>query len=322
MILVTGGTGLVGSHLLQALAQQQMPIRAIKRPNSILPNSLLSYANQIEWIEADLTDYFAIEKAMQGCSHIYHCAAMVSFDPKDKKIIDQINVQGTANIVNAALFLGITKMIFVSSIAALGEAKPGMLIDENCHWTYDIQASDYSISKFESEREVWRGITEGLNAVIVNPSVILGFDEKPGGAMSLIHMVNSKFYFYPTGKIALVFVIDLCDAMIALMKSDISGERYIVSSENMTYKEFFALIASVYQYNPIAIKISNGMSNLLIIFIQLYSLFAIKRPLLSKFSLRASQKNHIFNNQKLIQAIGFKYTSIKDTLALIKEKKG
>jgi nucleoside-diphosphate-sugar epimerase len=321
MILVTGGTGLVGGHLLQALVQQQKPIRAIIRPNAKVPIALIPYAHQIEWFEADLQDYDAIEQAMNGCSHVYHCAAKVSFDPKDKKEIWQTNVQGTAHIVNAALFLGIQKLLYVSSIAAIGEAKPGMLIDETCQWIYDATISDYSISKFEAEREVWRGITEGLNAVIVNPSVILGYDEKQGGSMSLLKLVNAKAYFYPEGSIALVYVVDLCRAMIQLMDSTIVAERFIISAANKSYQDFFALIAQIKNIKPLAIRLSNTWSNTIISVLQLYSFLFKKSPLLSKFTLRASQKKHIFNNQKLVQALSFNYTPIEEVLQIILKSK-
>ena len=321
MILVTGGTGLVGGHLLQALVQQQKPIRAIIRPNAKVPIALIPYAHQIEWFEADLQDYNAIEQAMNGCSHVYHCAAKVSFDPKDKKEIWQTNVQGTAHIVNAALFLGIQKLLYVSSIAAIGEAKPGMLIDETCQWIYDATISDYSISKFEAEREVWRGITEGLDAVIVNPSVILGYDEKQGGGMSLLKLVNAKAYFYPEGSIALVYVEDLCRAMIQLMDSTIVAERFIVSAANKSYQEFFALIAQIKNTKPVAIRLSNAWSNVIISLLQLYSFLFNKSSLLSKFTLRASQKSHIFSNQKLVQALSFNYTPIEEVLEIILKTK-
>ena len=321
MILVTGGTGLVGGHLLQALVQQQKPIRAIIRPNAKVPNALIPYAHQIEWFEADLQDYDAIEQAMNGCTHVYHCAAKVSFDPKDKKEIWQTNVQGTAHIVNAALFLGIQKLLYVSSIAAIGEAKPGMLIDETCQWIYDATISDYSISKFEAEREVWRGITEGLNAVIVNPSVILGYDEKQGGGMSLLKLINAKAYFYPEGSIALVYVVDLCRAMIQLMDSTIVAERFIISAANKSYQEIFALIAQIKNIKPMAIRLGNTWSNTIISVLQLYTFLFNKSPLLSKFTLRASQKKHIFNNQKLVQALSFNYTPIEEVLQIILKSK-
>ena len=321
MILVTGGTGLVGGHLLQALVQQQKPIRAIIRLNAKVPIALIPYAHQIEWVEADLQDYDAIEQAMNGCTHVYHCAAKVSFDPKDKQEIWQTNVQGTAHMVNAALFLGIKKLLYVSSIAAIGEAKPGMLIDETCQWVYDASISDYSVSKFEAEREVWRGITEGLDAVIVNPSVILGYDPKQAGAMSLLKVVNAKAYFYPEGSIAFVYVVDLCRAMIQLMDSTIVAERFIISAENKSYQDFFALIAKIKKSKPLAIRLGNSWSNAIISVLQLYTFLFNKSTLLSKFTLRASQKNHIFNNQKLIQALSFNYTPIEEVLEIMIKSK-
>ena len=173
-ILVTGGTGFVGSYLLRYLVQQgYTQIGAIKRPNS--PMDLVEeIKDKIKWIEGDVLDIFSLEDALKGVQQLYHCAAVVSYSPKDFKQMMKVNVEGTANVVNLALEAGIKKMLYVSSIAALGKTEKTLWVDEQADWIPSKSNSQYSISKYLSEMEVWRGMAEGLRAAIVNPSVILG----------------------------------------------------------------------------------------------------------------------------------------------------
>ena len=184
MIVVTGGTGLVGAHLLYDLCKKHEHVRALKRQNSDLKQvkkTFFYYSHdaenlfqKIEWVNADVTDYFSLEDAFKDAKQVYHVAAMVSFHEKDNRKMMEINVKGTANVVNAALHHKIEKLCYVSSIAALGRPDANELATEETPWKDSDKSTAYSISKYKAELEVWRGIEEGLNAVIVNPSVILG----------------------------------------------------------------------------------------------------------------------------------------------------
>ncbi len=317
MILVTGATGLVGSTLVKSLVEKGFRVRAMKREQAKIPKILFTHADQIEWVNADLLDYFSIEDAMQGCNQVYHCAAFVSFQPQDEKLIWKVNVEGTRHMVNAALALNIEKFLHVSSIASLGDVKLGNSIDEKSKWVFHSQLSTYSISKFESEREVWRGITEGLNAIIVNPSIILGFDEFGNGSMSFIKYVEKGYPFYTDGSSGFVWVDDVVSAMIKLMESDISFEKFIISSENLTYKKLFELIAKYLQVKAPNWKAPYWLMMLVFYVQSIFTIFSKSHSLLTKYTLRSSSKKHVINNQKLKEAINFEYTSIDDCLATI-----
>ncbi|MCU0370166.1 MAG: NAD-dependent epimerase/dehydratase family protein, partial [Bacteroidales bacterium] len=235
MIFITGATGLVGSHLTFELVRSGQPVRALKRPSSDMgmlekvfrlysdnPENLLS---TIEWVEGDILDIFSLEEAMEGADTAYHCAALVSFLPKDRKKLIKINTEGTANVVNAALEKKLRKLCHVSSIAALG--RPENLtdvIDEDLVWKTSRNNSVYAVSKYGAEREVWRGTAEGLDAVIVNPSIILGVAGNSQGSSRLFNTVWQGLKVYPPGKNGFVDVRDVARAMILLMNGDFRNE--------------------------------------------------------------------------------------------------
>lgn len=239
MILITGATGFLGSHLVRALVKSGKKVIAVKRIRSVIPKMLEPYSSQIDWREADLLDIYALEEALNGVTQVYHCAAMVSFEPADRKRMILENAETTANLVDLCLRLNIGKLLHVSSVAAIGEPLEGQMATEETIWEFNENSSGYGISKFESEREVWRGIVEGLNAVIVNPSVILGESDISRGSGRIFGLVKKGFQFYTPGATGMISVQDVISCMIALMNSPVSGERFILSSENISYRSFF-----------------------------------------------------------------------------------
>lgn len=253
MILVTGGTGLLGSHLLFELTSNGEKVRALKRvsSNTEIVKKVFGYYTDdpdhalsgIDWINGDITDPVEVSEALKGIKKVYHTAGFVSFDPADKEDILKINVNGTENIVNACLERGIEKLCFVSSTAAIGIADNGELLNEELYWTSKGKDSIYSISKYQAEMEVWRGINEGLNAVIVNPSVIIGPGEWRRSSARLFHEVYKGIRFYTQGITGYVDVRDVVKATILLMNGEFSGERYIISAGNYSYKEILSMIA-------------------------------------------------------------------------------
>lgn len=189
MILVTGATGFLGSEVAKQLVQQGNPIRCIRRSTSQIPLILSSLQGSIEWVEADLLDIFALENALEGITQVYNCAAWVSLKQADKEPMIYTNITGTANLVNLCAKNNI-RVVHVSSVAAIGDAKPGELITENHHLDQAIETDGYAISKLESEMEIWRGIAEGLDAVIVNPSIIIGPHAGVNGSGALFEIVQ------------------------------------------------------------------------------------------------------------------------------------
>ena len=239
MILVTGGAGLLGSELIRQLLSQGKKVRAIYNKTP-LPNF---HSELLEQFQCNILDVVGLEDVMQGIEQVYHCAAIVSFAPSRKRELFSINIEGTANVVNAALQAGIQKMVHVSSVAALGRIREGEPINETMNWTEETSNSIYGQSKYLGELEVWRGIGEGLNAVIVNPVIILGCADWKSGSSQIFKSVYDEFPWYTEGVSGFVDAGDVAKAMIALMQSDISNERFIISAENSSYRQVFNWIA-------------------------------------------------------------------------------
>ena len=239
MILVTGATGFLGSEVCrQLILGGKNSIRCTKRASSKIPEMLLPFQHKIVWVEADLLEINALKEALPGVTQVYHCAALVSFDPSLKKKLIQNNVEGTANLVNLCTENGI-RLLHVSSIAAIGEGKAGELINENHHLEETPKDNAYAISKYESEMEVWRGMAEGLDAVIVNPSLIIGKNAGKEGTGQIFETVRNGLKFYTSGSCGLVDVEDVAKTMILLMESKIRSERFILNAENWLYQKPF-----------------------------------------------------------------------------------
>lgn len=254
MILVTGGTGLVGAHLLLRLTEENRKVRAIYRQeNNIsktenffkLKNKEMLFS-KIQWIEADLNDIPALENAFVDISEVYHCAAMVTFTSSENEKMQKVNIEGTANMVNLSLAFDVEKFCHISSIATLDETIIGTnLIDETSNWNINGFHSDYAISKFGGETEVWRASQEGLNVVIVNPGVIFGIGFPDQGSGEIITKIKAGFPFYTDGKTGIVSADDVVSCMIGLMNNNIFNQRFILVSENISYKDLFEKISKL-----------------------------------------------------------------------------
>lgn len=314
MILVTGATGFLGSELCQQLfLSGKNSIRCIKRKTSIVPKILLPFSKQIIWVEADLLEIDALNEALQGVTQVYHCAALVSFDPSLKKKLIKNNVEGTANLVNLCTEKGI-RLVHVSSIAAVGEGKLGELINENHHLEETPKENAYAISKYESEMEVWRGIAEGLNAVIVNPSLIIGKNAGVAGTGQIFETVRKGLKFYTSGSCGLVDVEDVAKTMILLMESKISNERFIINAENWNYKTVFKVAARCFGVNPPAREAKPWMLELAWRASALGTLFTGKKIGVDKISAQAANRMQDYDNNKIKEAIGFKFKPVNKSI--------
>ena len=248
MILVTGGTGLVGAHLLFKLVNSHKKVKAIYRNERKLSNvksvfscytdDYESLFNAVEWIQADILDIPELSEVFTGISHVYHCAAFVSFEPDKYQLLRQTNIEGSANIVNLCLSNVVEKLCYVSSIATLGYELNNKSITENTNWNPEDDNNVYAITKYGAEMEVWRATQEGLDAVIVNPGVILGAGIWRYGSGSLFKKTHKGLRHYTSGTVALVAVDDVVSIMIELMNSPITNERFVLVAENWTYKDF------------------------------------------------------------------------------------
>ena len=245
MILVTGATGLLGTELIQQLSSQNKAVKALYR------NTPPTFSHPtLEWVEGDIMDIVFLEELMENIDTVYHCAGLVSFSPKDIERLYKINVEGTANVVNACLNCGIKKLVHVSSVASIGRMPNSAVIDENTVWNSGDKNSEYAKSKHNGEMEVWRGVAEGLNAVIVNPSIILGAGDWNVGSTKIFKTVYNEFAWYSSGVNGFVDVQDVASVMILLMESDIVNQRFILNADNLAYKDLFTSIAKCWNKKP------------------------------------------------------------------------
>ena len=270
MILVTGGTGLAGSHLLQELTSRGKKVRALHRKSSKLDfvrHVFQAYAEKPEeqlklneWVEGDVLDIFSLEDAMKGVTHVYHNVAVISFNAGDRETMMRVNVNGTANVVNVALENNVKKLCHVSSIAALGRAEEDGITDEQTSWVTSRHNSYYAISKYSGEREVWRGTAEGLDAIVVIPSIILGLSDIGNGSMQLFKTVRSGLPFYTPGTNGFISAKDLAKAQVFLMGSDIVNDKFVISAENLSYREALGMIADGFGKKRPYIKVNHFMA--------------------------------------------------------------
>jgi len=310
MILVTGGSGLVGSELISQLLAQGNKIKAIYNSTRLT----ISHQNLIP-VKCDILDTAALEEAMQGVTQLYHCAAMVSFSAKNKDQLLKINIEGTANVVNAALDAGVTKMVHVSSVSALGRIRENETVTEEMNWTEESSNSVYGKSKYLGEMEVWRGIGEGLQAVIVNPSLILGSGDWNKGSSEIFRSVYNEFPWYTEGVTGVIDVKDVARAMILLMNSEINKQRFILNAENLSYKEVFTNIAKCFGKKPPHKKVTPFIAAIVWRLEAIKSMFTGKDALVTKETARTALAKVYFDNNKILKALpGFQFTPINETI--------
>ncbi|MGC1633532.1 MAG: NAD-dependent epimerase/dehydratase family protein [Gelidibacter sp.] len=338
MILVTGGTGLVGSHLLYKLLQTNDKVRAIyKREHKLeLVKKVFSYYTddseslyeKIEWINADITDVPSLETAFKNVDYVYHCAAFVSFEPDKYHQLRKINIEGTANVVNLCVSNQIKKLCYISSIAAIGHHQnPEQLITEDTYWSKEDDNSVYAITKYGAEIEVWRGTQEGVDAVILNPGIIIGPGFwNSGGSSSLIKKIYNGMPYYTHGVTGYVDVNDVVDTMILLVQSPIKNDRFIVVSENLSFKEFQEHTTTALNVKPATKEATPFILAIGWRLDWLNHCLTGKRRRLSKHVTKSARSITKYDASKLENALGFKFKpmqiSIKETCQLfLKDQK-
>lgn len=313
MILVTGATGFLGSELIRQLLLEGEKVRAIKRNSSKIPE-ILKHEAAIEWHIADILDYFALKDAMEGISRVYHCAAFISFKPEDKKEMLRVNVEGTVNLLNICLENNIAKFLHVSSVSAINDSKKGALINEKDHWEFNSTQSAYSISKYKSEMEVFRAAAEGLNVIVINPSIIIGKNAGKEGSGQLFEAIRKGLKYYPGGSFGYVDVEDVAKIMILLMESDISSKRFIISAENWSYRDFFSEVARQFHRNPPAIALKPWMLQLAYMGTKIITPFTGNNYGLTKDAIRIAFKKQNYSNDKIKKVLNLDFKPIKNTI--------
>jgi len=322
MIFVTGGTGLVGSHILLRLAKEGMPFKALKRETSslqICENVFSYYAAKdlfvkINWVIGDVNDIPALGKAMEGCSKVLHCAGVISFHPTEVELMRKVNIEGTANVVNVAISKGIKKLGYISSIAALGRNSTVGIVDEECYFKATKLDSNYALSKYYAEQEVWRASQEGLDVVMVNPSVILGPGDWTKGSSQIFQRIHKGLKFYTTGSTGYVDVVDVANSLIALLFSEVKNERFIVNGTNLKYRDCFNRIADGFGKPHATIKVTPFLKEIAWRVEAFRSFITGKKPLLSQETANSAMTNGTYSTAKIKSAIEFQFTDIDSTI--------
>lgn len=324
MILVTGGTGLVGAHLLVALVNNGNNVRAIHRASSDLDavKNVFSYYsneaetlfNKIEWMVADITDVTSLEAVFKDIEYVYHCAAYISFNPRHYPVLKKVNIEGTANVVNFCLTEGVKKLCYISSIATLGKKIDGSLSTEETEFNPEEKNSVYSITKHEAEMEVWRGTQEGLDAIIVHPGVIIGEGIWSSASGGIFRTISKGLRYYTPGGVSIVDVKDVVKAMIDLTNSDIKNDAYILVAENIYYKELLTKVSDNLNKKPPNKTVPKWM---MLSFANLdwflYKVFKVKRKLL-KATVRSLYKTSFYDASKIKETMDFKFTPTNKTI--------
>lgn len=311
MILVTGGAGLLGKELITQLLNEGKQVRAIYNKTKLDNFN----SKNLEQVQCNILDVIGLEEAMQGVEQVYHCAAVVNFNPRRKQEMYKVNIEGTANVVNVALDEGVKKMVFVSSVAALGRIRKDESINETMNWTEETSNSSYGQSKYLAEMQVWRGIGEGLDAVMVNPVIILGPGDWNSGSSQIFKSIYNEFPWYAEGTTGFVDVRDVVKAMIELMNSNITAERFIISAENRSYADVFGLIAKAFGKKPPHKKVTPALAKIIWRLEAIKSYFSGKDPLVTKETAATALAMADFDNSKLKKFLPeFTYRKIEDSI--------
>lgn len=311
MILVTGGSGLLGNELIKTLLLKGHQVKAIINKTPLrLPAS-----ENLQQVVCNMLDVALLEDVMQDVTTVYHCAGLVSFNKKDKHQLYKINVEGTANLVNVALDAGVQKFLYVSSVAALGRIREDEIIHEKMQWTPETSNSKYGESKYLGEMEVWRAQAEGLRTVVVNPSIILGPGDWNEGSTAIFKSVYEEFPWYATGTTGYVDVRDLVKAMIMLMDSDVFAERFIISGHNASYQDVFNAIADAFKKKRPTKMVTPFLAGLVSKWEAMKSSITGKAPLITKETAATALAKVQFDNSKLLQQFpSFTYIPLSDTI--------
>lgn len=312
MIAITGANGLLGSFILRKLVQEQIPVIALRRKDS--DSSLVKDLAHVTWRELEILDPISVEEALEGATTVIHTAAQVSFNPRMRKIIMDVNVRGTQHVVNTCLALGIPRLIHISSVAALGRKKGFSEMDETARWVESDLNTDYAKSKYLSEVEAWRGAEEGLAVSIINPSVILAPADWSKSSAQLFRFVWQQKPFYSESLINYVDVRDVVELIWQVYSKNISGEKFIANGGHIPIKVLFDQIAQRFEKRPPTIKLSPLILSIVARWEEFRTRFAGGEPMITRQSAKVTKENFYYLNHKAINKAGVSFRSLNETL--------
>lgn len=314
-ILITGGTGFLGAYIIKELIEKGYSVRGLRRSFRLPAYIPADVLDRVEWVKGDVLDVVSLQDAMEGMDIVIHAAAAVSFRKKERKNMYQVNVDGTANVVNMALEKNIKRLVHISSVAALGRTAGGGHVNEDKKWEDSKVNTHYGKSKYKAELEVWRGISEGLEAVIVNPSTILGYGDWNTGSCAIFKNIWKEFKWFTPGINGFVDVEDVARVTVLLMESTIAEERFVVSGDTWSFRQLQDRVADNFQKKRPAREATPFLLGIAWRIEKLKSLFSGATPLLTKESARVAVSQTWFENDKLLRAFpGFSFTPLEETI--------
>ena len=314
-ILVTGGTGFIGAYIIKELVEKGYAVRAIRRSNKLPFFISPDILNKVEWVNGDVLDVISLNEAMQDVDAVIHSAAVVSFDKKERAQMYNTNVDGTANIVNLSLENGIKKLVHISSISALGRTATGEKVDEEKKWLNSKLNSHYGISKNKAEMEVWRGMGEGLDAVIINPSTVLGFGNWHDSSCAIFKNSYKGFPWYTKGVNGFVAVEDVAKIAVLLMESNITEERFIINHENWEFRKLFDIIADGFSKKHPKWEAKPFLSSIAWRMEKIKSFLKNAKPLLTKETARIALSKTYWQNDKILKTLpGFSFMALESSI--------
>jgi dihydroflavonol-4-reductase len=315
-VFVTGGTGFLGAYLIKELVEKKFTVYAIRRSNKLPFFISKDIFDRVSWIEGDILDVTVLSEAMEDAEIVIHAAAKISFDPREKALLFKTNIEGTANVVNAAIASRVSRFIHVSSVAAIGRTKNGEWVNETKEWENNKRNTNYAISKHLAEMEVWRGVGEGLNTVIVNPSTIIGFGDWNTSSCAIFKNVYQQFPWYTEGVNGFVDVEDVARLIVMLATNEVQGERFILNGENITIHQLFDLIADGLGKKRPSWKISPLLAEFACLAEKTKALLTGKAPLITKESAKIARQSTYYDAAKIKKILpGFSFTPLDKSIA-------
>jgi nucleoside-diphosphate-sugar epimerase len=324
MILVTGSTGLLGSHLLVELSLSYDKIRASYRVEEkirqveklfrfYLKGQYQKFFERIEWVKCDLSNFSELEDLFRGIEMVYHCSGKVSFYKSDFNSCLQNNKYVTSNIVNFSIHHRVKKLCYVSSTAAIGVNSKAKTTELDI-WENGKSISGYSVSKFSAEKEVWRGIEEGLNAVIINPCVILGPGNWNESSLTIFKTAEKGISFYPSGRNAIVDARDVAKSMLLLMESSIHSERFLCTGVNITFRDLFSNLCLKFGKKAPSISVPRWLTLLVAFISETTSRLTGRKSGISIETAYSAYKSIEYDNSKLRKAIDVEFHTLEETI--------
>lgn len=316
MILITGANGIVGSAICKKFVKEGHNVSILLRQGSDI-SALEEIKDKLTIHEGDILDLLSLEKALKNIDTVIHCAAMVSLHARDKKKMFKVNIEGTKNIIDLCLKFGIKEFVQISSVAALGNNKGAEVVNEKSKWTNSKLNSPYGESKYLSEIEVWRGMEEGLNTIIVNPSVVLGKGSWERSSGQIFNYIKDGNWFYTDGKVNYIDSRDVAESVFRLYENKAFGERYILNAGTSTYHDLFNLIAKEMGRKPPSIRANTSLLKIAFVFEKIKSMLTGKPSLITRETILLSEMEFFFDNKKLLNTIEIEFHSLQDTIKWI-----